>query len=56
MMENIMEQEKSYDSLPNFTAADCKLYLSCRSLLVSHVSHLTEFLWYSIFLEELIVA
>lgn len=23
MMENIMEQEKSYDSLPNFTAADC---------------------------------
>lgn len=24
MMENIMGQEKSYDSLPNFTAADCK--------------------------------
>ena len=23
MMENIMEQERSYDSLPNFTAADC---------------------------------
>ncbi|XP_067004494.2 protein FAM91A1 [Anabrus simplex] len=23
VMENIMEQEKSYDSLPNFTAADC---------------------------------
>lgn len=28
MMENIMEQEKSYDSLPNFTAADCRLILS----------------------------
>lgn len=57
MMENIMEQEKSYDSLPNFTAADCKLYLSCRlSLLVSHASHLTEFLCYSIILEEFIVA
>ena len=26
VMENIMEQEKSYDSLPNFTAADCKYY------------------------------
>lgn len=24
MMSNIMTQEKSYDSLPNFTAADCK--------------------------------
>ena len=24
MMENIMSQERSYDSLPNFTAADCK--------------------------------
>lgn len=24
MMESIMAQEKSYDSLPNFTAADCK--------------------------------
>lgn len=25
MMSDIMSQEKSYDSLPNFTAADCKL-------------------------------
>ena len=24
MMNDIMTQEKSYDSLPNFTAADCK--------------------------------
>jgi len=24
MMEDIMSSEKSYDSLPNFTAADCK--------------------------------
>jgi hypothetical protein len=24
MLENIMEHERSYDSLPNFTAADCK--------------------------------
>jgi len=24
MMETIMQQERSYDSLPNFTAADCK--------------------------------
>lgn len=24
MMHNIMSSEKSYDSLPNFTAADCK--------------------------------
>jgi len=24
MLVSIMEQEKSYDSLPNFTAADCK--------------------------------
>jgi hypothetical protein len=28
MMETIMEQEKSYDSLPNFTAADCNLISS----------------------------
>jgi hypothetical protein len=55
MMENIMEHEKSYDSLPNFTAADCKLYFSCRlSLLFSHVSHLhlTESPWYCMVLEE----
>jgi len=25
MMAEIMSQEKSYDSLPNFTAADCML-------------------------------
>lgn len=25
MMSDIMSQEKSYDSLPNFTAADCTL-------------------------------
>lgn len=25
MLESLMAQEKSYDSLPNFTAADCKL-------------------------------
>lgn len=25
MMHDIMSSEKSYDSLPNFTAADCKL-------------------------------
>jgi FAM91 N-terminus len=24
MLESIMEAEKSYDSLPNFTAADCQ--------------------------------
>ena len=24
IMVDIMDQEKSYDSLPNFTAADCK--------------------------------
>jgi hypothetical protein len=23
VLENIMSQEKSYDSLPNFTAVDC---------------------------------
>lgn len=28
MMKDIMSQEKSYDSLPNFTAADCK-YIHC---------------------------
>jgi len=27
IMESIMEQERSYDSLPNFTAADCKFWL-----------------------------
>ena len=26
MMQDIMGQEKSYDSLPNFTAADCELF------------------------------
>ena len=25
MMSSIMQSEKSYDSLPNFTAADCKV-------------------------------
>ena len=25
IMENIMDQEKSYDTLPNFTAQDCEL-------------------------------
>lgn len=25
IMEKIMDQEKSYDCLPNFTAADCKM-------------------------------
>lgn len=29
MMSDIMTQEKSYDSLPNFTAADCKYIYSC---------------------------
>lgn len=29
MMQDIMVQEKSYDSLPNFTAADCKFLLCC---------------------------
>jgi hypothetical protein len=24
ILENIMEAERSYDSLPNFTAADCE--------------------------------
>ena len=28
MMLNIITQEKSYDSLPNFTAADCKYLIS----------------------------
>jgi len=27
IIEKIMEQEKSYDSLPNFTAADCKFLI-----------------------------
>lgn len=27
MMKDIMSQEKSYDSLPNFTAADCEYRL-----------------------------
>jgi hypothetical protein len=27
ILEKIMEQEKSYDALPNFTAADCEPYL-----------------------------
>ena len=27
IMAEIMSQEKSYDSLPNFTAADCKLFI-----------------------------
>ncbi len=26
VLENIMGQEKSYDSLPNFTAVDCLRY------------------------------
>ena len=29
MMSDIMSQEKSYDSLPNFTAADCKSSKIC---------------------------
>lgn len=34
MMKDIMSQEKSYDSLPNFTAADCKLdYIICWTLI-----------------------
>ena len=28
MMSDIMSQEKSYDSLPNFTAADCEYIMS----------------------------
>ena len=28
MLEYLMDQEKSYDSLPNFTAADCKCPLN----------------------------
>ena len=31
MVESIMLQEKSYDALPNFTAADCK-YICCKKL------------------------
>uniref|UniRef100_A0A673KLK4 Protein FAM91A1-like n=1 Tax=Sinocyclocheilus rhinocerous TaxID=307959 RepID=A0A673KLK4_9TELE len=31
IMEDIMNSEKSYDSLPNFTAADCKLFSLCQS-------------------------
>src|SRR4051812_21349033 len=27
ILERIMDQEKSYDALPNFTAADCKLFM-----------------------------
>lgn len=27
VVEKLMQAEKSYDTLPNFTAADCKLYL-----------------------------
>lgn len=29
MMQDIMVQEKSYDSLPNFTAADCEFLFCC---------------------------
>ncbi len=29
MMAAIMQGEKSYDSLPNFTAADCELATLC---------------------------
>lgn len=27
MLEELMKQERSYDTLPNFTAADCKSFL-----------------------------
>ncbi len=30
-IQDIMNCEKSYDSLPNFTAADCKLFSLCQS-------------------------
>jgi len=30
-IQDIMNCEKSYDSLPNFTAADCKLFSLCRN-------------------------
>jgi hypothetical protein len=44
MMENIMEQEKSYDSLPNFTAADCNLAFFFRlNFCVFYLSCLTKF-------------
>lgn len=41
MMSDIMTQEKSYDSLPNFTAADCKLFSLCISgiYLLAHCSN-----------------
>lgn len=44
MMENIMSQERSYDSLPNFTAADCECHFyfvvncSCNCKNISSVA------------------
>lgn len=34
VMEKLMQAEKSYDTLPNFTAADCDLFISicCSSI------------------------
>jgi hypothetical protein len=43
MMENIMEQEKSYDSLPNFTAADCRLILSFILTFKILANHMIDF-------------
>lgn len=44
MMSDIMTQEKSYDSLPNFTAADCKLFLLCISgiYVLTHQSNFSK--------------
>ena len=33
VMADIMDQEKSYDSLPNFTAADCESFLKVSKLI-----------------------
>lgn len=35
MLEFIMEKEKNYDQLPNFTAVDCKIF-SLFSVLFNH--------------------
>lgn len=48
IMADIMTQEKSYDSLPNFTAADCKLFKgSFSSLSQFHCHGLLELCWLS---------
>ena len=37
-MKDVMSKEKSYDSLPNFAAADCKFFLMNFGCLVSRLN------------------